>query len=829
MQPDLLDDYVRAIGPSLRTALPATAIRHRSLDARLLIARAALGDRHTPEELLSAARRGDRRWLARAKRRRQAGLLAGLAQIMAMQDLLPTDRQDALALYELIRVTYGPAALTPANQALHAQLILAWEGPERVPQLLAGYRRLSPAARAAIEVDLLNPFVADRPAEPWLAAFRALLPQPWPTLGGNIDRPPFDRLTAAAPAGRVTAPERVSVVVTAYRPGEGLLTAVRSILAQTWRNVEIVIVDDASPAEFDGVLRRAVALGERIRLVRQAGNRGTYAARNTGLDACGGEFVAFQDSDDWSHPRRLELQVAPMLAEKRVVATTSDGLSVTEDLLLTRPGVRSGRFNPSSLVFRRSVVTGRIGYFDPVRKAADSEYIGRMQAAFGARSVRHVDAGPLALIRLSENSLSRAEIRAHWMHPARVAYSSAYLRWHQAIAAGEARPYRPADGSDRPFAVPPHLLDGGGGRRAYDVVVVGDWRFQTGPVRAAVDEIRALAGAGLRVAVAHLESYRAVYRLRYPLCGPIQQMVNDRRIDHVSLGDECETGLLVVRQAEVLQFAAEEPGRIRPDRVIVVADRVPDRRYAPAICAARARQLFGVEPLWCPQDPVVRAALHAADPAAPLTAEDLPAVVDSTGWVQRRTAATPGLPIVGVDLCDGAVLPPDLRDADIRVRLADRPPSDLDHGLPRSWLVYEAAEIPPRPFLHQLDFVLHFPPAGREATLSRVALEAAAAGCVVVTAEPSAALYGDAAVYAEPAAVPELIHRYATDPALFAEQSRRARAVVARAHHPGLFVAGVRAVATAAPRNGVPDPRVTDVWPPGDLAAGRDAVTGGRG
>ena len=70
MQPDLLDDYVRAIGPSLRTALPATAIRHRSLDARLLIARAALGDRHTPEELLSAARRGDRRWLARAKRRR---------------------------------------------------------------------------------------------------------------------------------------------------------------------------------------------------------------------------------------------------------------------------------------------------------------------------------------------------------------------------------------------------------------------------------------------------------------------------------------------------------------------------------------------------------------------------------------------------------------------------------------------------------------------------------------------------------------------------------------------------------------------------------------
>ncbi|HEU4346595.1 MAG TPA: glycosyltransferase family A protein, partial [Actinoplanes sp.] len=717
MRSDLLDDYVRGIGPALRTALPATAIRHRSLDARLLMAHAALGGKRTLEDLLVAARNGDRRWLARAKRCSQAGLLAGLAQIIALQDVLPTDRRDALALYELIRTTYGPEALSPANQALHAQLTLAWDGPDRVPVLLAGYRRMSAAARTALEVDLRNPFVAVRPAEPWLAAFQALLPKPWPTLGGNVNLNAFDRLTSVVPPDRVEAPQRVSVVVTAYRPDEGLITAVRSILAQSWRNVEVVIVDDGSPAEFDVMLQRAVALGERIRLVRQSANQGTYAARNAGLDACGGEFVAFQDSDDWSHPRRLELQVAPLLAERRLVATTSDGLSVTDDLLLTRPGVRSGRFNPSSLVFRRTVVMGRIGYFDPVRKAADSEYIGRMQAAFGARAVRHVETGPLALIRLSANSLSRAEIRAHWMHPARVAYSSAYLRWHQLILAGAAKPYRPADGGDRPFAAPPHLLTGDdysrgddtrrdgaqqdgaqqdgarrddsrrddtrqdGARRddsrrdrtrrdrtrRYDVVVVGDWRFQDGPVRAAVDEIRALVAARMRVAVAQLESYRAVYRLRYPICGPIQQMVNDDQIDQVSLRDACEAALVIVRQADVLQFAAEEPARIRPSRVVVVADRAPDRRYAPAKCAARARQLFGVEPLWCPQEPAVRSALRATDPAAPLIAWDLPPVVDSTGWVSARTGATPGLPIVGVDLGDGAALPPDLRDADVRV------------------------------------------------------------------------------------------------------------------------------------------------------------------
>jgi hypothetical protein len=834
MQPELLDDYLAVVGPSLRTALTATAVRHRSLDARMLMAWAALGRSGTIDDLLTAARAGDRRWLARIRQRADPGLLAGLAQVLALQDLLPSDRGDALALYELIRTVYGAEALSPANQALHAQLTLAWEGPGRVPRLIAAYRRMKAPVVAALEVDLSNPFVAARPAAPWLAAFSALLPEPRPTLGGNGDLPPFDRLTSPPLSDRIVAPQRVSVVVTAYRPDQGLLTAVKSIVAQTWRNVEVVIVDDGSPPEFDAILAEAVALGERIRLVKQSANSGTYAARNAGMDASGGEFVAFQDSDDWSHPRRLELQVAPMLAEKRVVATTSDGISVTEDLQLNWPGVRSGRFNPSSLMIRRSVVLSRIGYFDRVRKAADSEFIGRIQAAFGSRSVRHVDQRPLALIRLSEHSLSRAEIRAHWMHPARVAYSSAYLRWHQAIAAGEAEPYRPADGSGRPFAAPPHLLAGATVSRTYDVVVVGDWRFRDGPVRAAVDEIRALVRVGLRVAIAQLGSYRAMYRLRFPTCGPIQQLVNQGLVDQVQLSDPGEAKLLIVRQAVVLQFAADEPSAIRPARVLLVADQAPargdgaDRRYDTTTCTDRARRLFGVEPRWCPQDAGVRAALGEVT----MTREDLPPIVDSAGWSATRDAATADLPIVGTDLCDAGTWPGDLRDVlvamrgladvDVRLRLPDRPPPEADLGVPRSWLVYAATDIPPRPFLHQLDFYLHVPHPRAAETLSRAALEAAAVGCVVVLPERSAALYGDAAVYATPDGVPELVRRYRTEPGLFAEQSRRARAVVARAHHPQLFadrIAGlIRPPALPTPRNGSRATGVTDVWPPDDLA-----------
>jgi hypothetical protein len=381
--------------------------------------------------------------------------------------------------------------------------------------------------------------------------------------------------------------------------------------------------------------------------------------------------------------------------------------------------------------------------------------------------------------------LSRAEIRPHWMHPARVAYRSAYLHWHRKIAAGEAEPFRPADGADRPFPAPPYLLgrvrDG-----AYDVVVAGDWRYATGPVRSAVDEMRALAAAGLRIGLVQLDAYRNAHRLRIPSCAAIQELVNTGVVDHVHLSDPCRAELLLVRQAEVLQFAPDDPGRLSAARVLVVADRV-DGADDPGECTARVRRIFGKPAVWCPQDPGVRASLPAG---LDVTERDLPAIVDASGWHARRTGASEGEPIVGADLCEGDPIATlaGLSDVDVRVRLADGPPDAVAPGIPKDWLVFPATALAPRPFLHQLDFYLHVPEPAAAGTLSRPALEAAAAGCVVILPERSAALYGDAAVYAEPSEVPAMIRRYASDRDLFAEQSRRARAVVPRAYRPELFV-----------------------------------------
>ena len=266
----------------------------------------------------------------------------------------------------------------------------------------------------------------------------------------------------------------------------------------------------------------------------------------------------------------------------------------------------------------------------------------------------------------------------------------------------------------------------------------------------------------------------------------------------------------------MLQFAGGLPSQVRARRVVVVADRAPhrsngtDHRYRPEACTEAARELFGADPAWVPQDPGVRAALRTAED------RDFPTALAPGGWVAPRTAASPGPALAGTDLCDAASWPGDLAEtlaachrlptADVRVRLPDRPRGSLEVPLRHGWLGYEAGDLGPRPFLHQLDFYLHFPPPESAEWYSRPALEAAAMGCVVVMPERYAGLYGDAAVYCGRTEVAPLIERYRADPALFAEQSRRARSVVARAHDPALLVERIMEM---LPVTGVAAPALT--------------------
>ena len=103
----------------------------------------------------------------------------------------------------------------------------------------------------------------------------------------------------------------VSVVVPTYKPRPVIEQAIESILDQTSRPTPIVVVDDASPAEYQPYLDR---LDERypIRLVRRRENGGPAAAHNTGIAATKSQYVAFLEHDDLWLPTKVEKQVAAM-------------------------------------------------------------------------------------------------------------------------------------------------------------------------------------------------------------------------------------------------------------------------------------------------------------------------------------------------------------------------------------------------------------------------------------------------------------------------------------------------------------------------------------
>jgi glycosyltransferase involved in cell wall biosynthesis len=103
----------------------------------------------------------------------------------------------------------------------------------------------------------------------------------------------------------VTALPQVSVVIPTYNRAAYVTHAIDSVLAQTYTDYEIIVVDDGSTDDSPGVLR---AYGDRVRVIRQE-NGGVSVALNTGIEAARAPWVAFLDSDDEWMPDKLAVQM----------------------------------------------------------------------------------------------------------------------------------------------------------------------------------------------------------------------------------------------------------------------------------------------------------------------------------------------------------------------------------------------------------------------------------------------------------------------------------------------------------------------------------------
>jgi glycosyltransferase involved in cell wall biosynthesis len=107
----------------------------------------------------------------------------------------------------------------------------------------------------------------------------------------------------------------ISVIIPHYNLGTYLHRTVDSVLASSYANLEVIIVDDAStdPVSIATIERLAAIGGERLKIVRSTFNRGLAATRNAALDACTGEFVLPLDADDVIAPQFIEIGVAALV------------------------------------------------------------------------------------------------------------------------------------------------------------------------------------------------------------------------------------------------------------------------------------------------------------------------------------------------------------------------------------------------------------------------------------------------------------------------------------------------------------------------------------
>ena len=90
----------------------------------------------------------------------------------------------------------------------------------------------------------------------------------------------------------------VSVVIPVYKTEKYVVKSVNSILAQSYKNTEIIIVDDGSPDSCPKICDDLQKNDNRIIVIHKE-NGGLSSARNAGLDVCTGEYISFIDSDDW--------------------------------------------------------------------------------------------------------------------------------------------------------------------------------------------------------------------------------------------------------------------------------------------------------------------------------------------------------------------------------------------------------------------------------------------------------------------------------------------------------------------------------------------------
>jgi glycosyltransferase involved in cell wall biosynthesis len=214
---------------------------------------------------------------------------------------------------------------------------------------------------------------------------------------------------------------RVSVVIPAYNVARYIAEAIDSVLAQTFQDFEIIVVNDGSP-DSDALDAVLAPYGARLRCIRKS-NGGPASARNAGIAAARSDLIAFLDGDDTWDPGYLSSQLALLDREPSAAAVFPDAVYFGDTALagkrvssaapyergrVTIESVLKGRSNLCySCLARREAIEAAGGYDASLRRSEDWDLYLRL--LLRGETIL-VNPQPLLRYRRRDNSLSANEI-----------------------------------------------------------------------------------------------------------------------------------------------------------------------------------------------------------------------------------------------------------------------------------------------------------------------------------------------------------------------------------------------------------------------------------
>lgn len=567
------------------------------------------------------------------------------------------------------------------------------------------------------------------------------------------------------------ANRKVSIIMPIFNAESTIEMAVSSLLGQSWSNLELLAIDDCSEDNTIDILKRLAAKDGRVKVHRQPTNKGAYAARNAGLVLATGDFITTHDSDDWSHPQKIERHCMALDKDPLAQASASFWCRATRDLVFhgtERPSGQYLQWNHSSLMVRREAMR-LLGGWDNVRVGADTELVRRLERIWGEDGIVEVDRGvPLSFALAEPTSLTRAKTTSAvtLYQGLRREYREAAAYWHENVNSKQDL-WLNVESKIRPFPSPLLNLPDGPKHKEYDLLFVMDWNLGGGAYVSSLNYVLAARRYRMKVAVWHRR--RPDLDLSKPLNSAIRRLAAAGEVDVISSGDKIKTKYVLVGYPPIYREPMENVPDVKADVIGVIVNQMADRLYSgqdsqydPRSIYRHVEEDYGKPPIWLPISGHVRQLIEQDRRyEGDIASIDWAPLIEVESQPPSKSSAGDGDPVIGRHSRDHYTKWP-TRPQNIHMAYcADRPcrveimggadiPCERLGKLPLNWNVYPFNFMDTGSFLNQIDFFVHYPNEDYIEEFGRSVIEAMVHNSVCILPPRFESTFGEAAVYAEP-------------------------------------------------------------------------------